>query len=73
MAKFEIAIFNQQVVDALAEGQQHRQFKDGWADTRYIEVEAADEEAARRKIAQRHPEAKGFVIISVEPKRDDAL
>jgi hypothetical protein len=73
MAKFEIAIFNQQVVDALAAGKRHRNLNDSWADTHYIDVDAADADGARRKIAARHPQENGFVIVSVEPKNEDAI
>jgi hypothetical protein len=73
VAKFEVGVYNKQVADAVAVGEHHRHFADSWAETHYIDVEAEDATAARRKIEVLHSEKNGFVILSVEPKRDDAI
>jgi hypothetical protein len=73
LAKFEVALYNRLVAEALAAGEHHRHFDDSWADTHYLEVEAEDEKAARRKVEVQHSERNGFVIVSIEPKRDDAI
>ena len=71
MPKFEIGIYNRLVAEAVAVGEHHRHFPDGWADTHYIEVEAETEQAARHKIEVQHSEKNGFVILSCEQKDDD--
>ena len=73
MPKFEVALYNRLVEEAVAAGEHHRHFPDSWADTHYIEVEAEDAKAARHKIEVQHSERNGFVIVSVETKRDDAI
>ena len=62
---FEVALYNQEVRRLVAEGSRHRNLTDDWADTHYIEIEAADSTAARRKIESRYPESQGFVIEQV--------
>ena len=73
MPKFEIGVYNRLVAEAVAAGEHHRHFPDSWADTHYIEVEAEDAKAARRKIEVQHSEKNGFVIVSVDAKREDAI
>ncbi len=72
MAKFEVTIYNKQVREKIKEGEHHAHFTDGWADFRYVEVRADNEDQARARIKERHPPEKGFVIDSVvkveEPK-----
>ena len=70
MPKFEVAVYNKLVAEAVAAGEHHRYFADSWADTHYIEVEAADEKTARHKVEVQHSEKNGFVIVSVEPKQE---
>ena len=73
MPKFEVGVYNRLVAEAVAAGEHHRHFPDDWADTHYLEVDAEDAKAARRKIEVQHSERNGFVIISVEEKREDSL
>lgn len=68
--KFEAAIFNQQVRDALANGERHRNLSDDWADTHYVEVVANDEQQARIKLSAKYPEDAGYVIEQVIPAFD---
>ncbi len=65
MPVFEVAIFNSAVRQAVADGEHHSQYKDGWADIHYVEYEARDENDARARSQTRHPENHGFVIINV--------
>lgn len=67
MSTFEIAVFNQAVRDKLKVGERHRELKDEWADTHYVEIKAEDEEDARRKAAAKFPRDKGFVIAAISP------
>lgn len=65
MNMFEIAIFNREVRDLIAEGEHHKQLKDSWADLNYIEIRADNATEAKRKIFKRYPEEKGFEISQV--------
>ncbi len=65
MTKFEIAIYNAEVRKKVADGEHHKLFKDDWADMRYIEIEADNEEQARALIEVMHPSARGFVIDEI--------
>lgn len=65
MKRFEIGVYNQTVRDALADGKHHRNLRDDWAEVHYIEIEAADEFTARRKVQTKYPEAQGYVIDDV--------
>ena len=62
MAKFEIAIYNTEVRQKVADGERHKRFTDDWADMRYIEIEADNEEQARALVEVMHPNVQGFVI-----------
>ena len=69
--KFEVAVFNQEVVDMMAKGMRHKHLKDDWAENQYFQITAESAEAARRKIAMRYPPDNDYVISSVEPVKDD--
>ena len=62
MAKFEVAVYNAEVRQKVADGEHHRRFTDDWADMHYIEIEADNEELARAKIEVMHPSVQGFVF-----------
>lgn len=66
MADFEVAIYNQEVRDRVAEGKRHRDLTDDWADVHYIEISADDETDARSQVARKYPAHRGYVIDSVE-------
>ena len=68
MAEYEVAIYNSEVRECVAEGRDHANLTDDWAEIHYIEIEAADEKAARDKVLQRYPEKRGFVIEAVEKR-----
>ena len=70
MPRYEVGIYNQIVRDKNANGEQHRFLSDDWADTHYIEVTASSEDAARSKVAARHSEREGYVIVSIEVQQD---
>lgn len=65
MPKYEIAIFNAAVRDAVARGQHHDTVSSDWADTRYIEVTALNEDGARAKVSRQYPGAQGYVIDGI--------
>ena len=68
--KFEVGVFNQEVVDQMAKGLRHRHLKDDWAENQYFEVTAESVEAARRKMERRFPPENGYVIASIELVKD---
>ena len=69
MPDFEVAIYNKEVREKVAEGRRHRDLADTWADTHYIDIEARDAEEARRQVERKYPPHRGYVIESIEGKR----
>ncbi len=65
MALFEIGVFNSEVRQMVAEGDHHRRYTDDWADMRYIEIRAENEDVARATFETRHPKSQGFVLDSI--------
>ena len=65
MAMYEVTIYNKQVRDKVADGEHHAQFTDDWADFRYVEILAMNEDQARARMKERHPPEKGFVIDNI--------
>ena len=66
MAMYEVAIYNDLVKQAVKNGER-AQYSDDWAETRYVEVSARDEEDARRKILTKYPKDRGFIITGIIP------
>lgn len=64
--KFEAAIFNAEVLQALSDGGKHRNLSDDWAETHYIEFYASDIEMAWEKIQQKYRADRGFVIKAID-------
>ncbi len=62
---FEITIYNKDVRDVLLEGKSHPSFDDGWADQRFIQIEALDSNDARKAINLKYPKRNGFLITDV--------
>ena len=62
---FEFSLYNKDVRNLVHSGESHKQLSDGWADQRYIQIEAEDEEKAHQELFRRYPEHKGFVVTSV--------
>lgn len=63
---YEVGIFNSRVRKALEDFEPNKTgFADSWADNQYLEVEATDEEAAKKRILGQYPAAKGFVVVGV--------
>lgn len=65
MNEYEITIYNQEVRDCVQDNKRHPQFDSGWADQRFLMIEAKDADNARKIIRRRHPERKGFVIVDI--------
>lgn len=70
MPKFEAAIYNAKVREAVKLGDHHKEFEDDWADTHYINIQAEDEGEARTRAAAKYPESRGFVIVDVTKATD---
>ena len=71
MTKYEVALHNEEVRRRVKEDERHREFTDDWADIHYIEVNAEDEQGARRKIESQYPSSKGFVIQTVSVVKEE--
>jgi len=65
MKKYEITLYNQDVRDHIRDDKQHPQFDHGWADQRFMQIEADTPEEAQKIINRRYPERKGFVIVNI--------
>ena len=65
MAKYEITIYNAEVRKKVEAGEHHARWGDDWADFRYIEVNADNEDKARAQVEINYPPGDGFVIDSV--------
>lgn len=64
-ARFEVALHNAEVRRLVYEGGHHRDYADDWSFTHYVEVSADSALDARRKVEQRFPRDRGFVIEAV--------
>lgn len=62
---FEVAMYNKEVRELAKMNDTHPQFDEGWADQRFIPIEARDEDHARRMINLQFPPRRGFVIINI--------
>lgn len=65
MPKYEVTVYNREVRQRVEDGGHHKHFTDDWADFRYIEISAANEDQARARLADRYPAKQGFVIDSI--------
>lgn len=65
MKKYEVTIYNKDVRDHVRDEKRHPHFDAGWADQRFLQIEARDADDARKAILRRHPERKGFVIVDI--------
>ena len=65
MPTYEIAIYNEQVREAMRQGDRHKTFSDDWADTHYIDFTGDSEDDAIAKCRRKYPEDEGFVIEQV--------
>ena len=63
--RFEVALYNAEVRRLVYDGDHHRDLTDDWSSTHYVEIRAASALEARRKIEQRYPRDRGFVIEAV--------
>lgn len=68
--KYEIGVYNQQVVELMSKGLRHKNLKDEWAENQYFQVMASSPEEAKRKIEARFAPENGYVVASVEIVRD---
>ena len=65
MKKYEVAIYNKDVRDCIEDDKEHPQFDSGWAEQRYLQIDARDSDDARRGVHRRYPENKGFIIANI--------
>lgn len=62
---FEIVLYNTDVRKLVEIHETHPKWDDGWADGRYIELQAASLKIAIKKIRQKYPRRKGFKILAI--------
>lgn len=63
---FEVCLHNARVRKALRDFEPNKTgYADEWEEDHYLEVEAADEDAAFRRISAQYPQRSGFVVTSV--------
>lgn len=67
MPRFEIAVYNTEVAAAISRGERHKRYDDGWAETRYVDINAPSLNEARLRAAAKYPVSAGFVIQSITP------
>ena len=67
MPKFEAAIYNSRARDTEAGAQLPPGISAEWANVRFVEVEAMNENMARIKLDQDYPKKDGYVIEDITP------
>lgn len=67
ITKFEAAIYNEQVLEAMKDGDHHKDLDDEWADTHYFDVFAESIDEAWAKTKRKYRRDHGFVIKAIEP------
>ena len=69
--KYEAVVFNQVVRDLLAEDKHHHYLYDTWAENRYVEIAAEDEEHPRAALERHYPQNIGFVVSEIIEMPED--
>ena len=67
MPKFEAAIYNSRARDAKVGGQEPSGISADWANVRFVEVEAMNENMALIKLDQDYPKKDGYVVEEITP------
>lgn len=65
ISTFEFSLYNSEVRDLVNNGETHNNYDDNWGEQRYVQIEAIDEQRARKELEKRYPQKKGFVCTSV--------
>lgn len=65
MPKYEVTVFNKQVREKVENGEHHEHYTDDWAEFRYVEIRALNEDQARSQVNGRFSPENGFVIDSI--------
>ncbi|NQV48354.1 MAG: hypothetical protein HQ504_11315 [Rhodospirillaceae bacterium] len=73
MPKYEVALYNKEVREALADNDKHARYEDSWGDIHYIEIKAANEEMATEMAKREYPALRGFVIEEVTEIPEDSF
>ncbi|MEH6475338.1 MAG: hypothetical protein V7727_06595 [Sneathiella sp.] len=64
--KYEAAVFNEDVLNALKEGEHHKNLDDNWADTHYFDIQATSIDDAWDIANRKWRAGHGFVIKAIE-------
>lgn len=62
---YEFSLYNSEVRSLIQTGESHKQLDDGWAEQRYVQIRAQDEDIAKIELSRRYPEKRGFVYTGV--------
>lgn len=62
---YEVVIYNTEVRALVEFAETHPRLNDGWADSRYIELPAANVRNVIRKIRSKYPRVRGFKITAI--------
>ncbi len=62
---FEVVLYNKNVRKLVEFHETHPKWDDGWADGRYIELQAATIKIAIKKIRQKYSRRQGFKILAI--------
>ncbi len=71
MPRFEIAVYNAEVADIVGRGETHKRYDEGWAETRYVEINAPSLNEAHLRAQSKYPTSAGFIVQSVTPLEQD--
>ncbi|WP_169567674.1 hypothetical protein [Sneathiella limimaris] len=66
LRKYEAAVFNEDVLNALQNGERHKDLSDDWADTHYFELKANTLQEAWSMANRKWRAEHGFVIKAIE-------
>lgn len=72
MPTFEVVIYNKVVRNLVASGRENTSgWSDSWADLRYLQFKAANEDDAKALAQRDYPRQAGFVVVAVERLKYD--
>jgi len=67
---YEVAVYNEDVLNALKDGERHKDLNDDWADTHYFELKAETIDEAWSIAKRKWRPGHGFVIKAIEEMGD---
>jgi hypothetical protein len=62
---YEISLYNKDVRNLVQFGESHKVLDDSWAEQRYIQIIAPNENDALKRMFLKYPKHKGYVYTSI--------